>query len=154
MYTRQNTIHRTNYDGISAMPYHITINTFQRMHFFGTIRDSKMYWSDYGLIADACIEEIPLHFPFIHIDTKMVMPNHCHILLINDGIPVDSQSSLGSIIGAFKSSVSRIIHRSVNDSPDKIWQRGSDFRPIESIQDLHNTRAYILDNPKNWNEFF
>ena len=154
MQTRQNTIHRTNYDGVSAMPYHITINTFHRMHFFGTIRDSKMDCSDCGLIADACIEEIPLHFPFIQVDTKMVMPNHCHILLINDGIPADSQSSLGSIIGAYKSSVSRIIHRSVNDSPDKIWQRGSDFRPIESMRDLHNTRAYILDNPKNWSELF
>ncbi len=108
MYKRQNTIHRSNYDGVSAMPYHITINTFQRMLLFGTIRDTKMQCSDYGQIADACIEEIPLHFPFIHIDTKMVMPNHCHILLINNGIPADSRSSLGSIIGAYKSSVSRI----------------------------------------------
>ena len=153
MPTRPNTIHRTNYDGISAMPYHITINTFQRMHFFGTIRAAKMHCSDFGHIADACIDEIPFHFPFIHIDTKMVMPNHCHILLINNGIPADSRTSLGSIIGSYKSSVSRIIHRCINDSPDKIWQRGSDFRPIESIHDLNNTRAYILDNPKNWREF-
>ena len=135
------------------MPYHITINTFERMHLFGTIRDAKMHCSDYGQIADACIEEIPLHFPFIHIDTKMVMPNHIHILLINDGIPGDSVSTIGSIIGAFKSSVSRIIHRSISNSPDKIWQRGSDFRPIRSTTDLQNTRAYILDNPKNWREF-
>jgi len=112
-----------------------------------------MHCSEYGHIADACIEEIPLHFPFIHLDTKVIMPDHCHILLINDGIPADSYTSLGSIIGAYKSSVSRIIHRCFNDSPDKIWQRGCDFRPIESLTDLQNTRAYILDNPKNWKEF-
>ncbi len=134
------------------MPYHITINAFHRMHLFGIVRHAKMFHSIYGQIAEECIDAIPLHFPFIRIDTKIVLPNHCHILLINDGIPEGSRSTIGSIIGAYKSSVSRIIHQSLTNPPDMIWQRGSDFRPIESAADLHNTRAYILDNPKNWKE--
>jgi len=154
MYTRQNTIHRTNYDGVSAMPYHITINTFRRMHFFGTICDSKMYGSDFGFIADAYIEEIPLHFPFIHIDTKMVMPNHCHILLINNGIPANSTTTIGSIIGAYKSSVSRIIHRSVTTHQIKSGKEGAIFVRLNRFK-LYRTleRTFSITQKTGVNSF-
>ena len=65
-------------------PYFITICTKNREHFFGEIRDRKMHLSEIGAIAQLCWHEIPVHFPFVHLDAFVVMPNHIHGIVVID----------------------------------------------------------------------
>jgi REP element-mobilizing transposase RayT len=44
-----------------------------------------MFLSDMGKIAEKCLLEIPVHFPFVLLDEFVVMPNHVHgIIIINN----------------------------------------------------------------------
>lgn len=61
--------------------------------------------------------------------------------------------SLGTILGAFKSAVTRDInrHREARDlSPVVVWQRNYHDRVIRSERELRDTQRYIIENPKCW----
>ena len=58
------------------------------------------------------------------------------------------KSTLGEIIRYFKAKTAFQIQNS-NPSP-KIWQRNYYERIIRTEKELRQTRQYILDNPKNW----
>ncbi len=58
--------------------YYITICVHNRECVFGNIEDRKMIMSDLGKIAEKYWLEIPHHFPFVKLDTYVVMPNHIH----------------------------------------------------------------------------
>jgi len=58
--------------------YFITICTAGHDPYFGVIENKKMVLSEIGKIALTCWQEIPVHFPFIQLDTYIVMPNHVH----------------------------------------------------------------------------
>ena len=57
--------------------YFITICTARREHYFGEIVDSKqMKFSEIGQHAKKCWLDIPSHFPFVILDSFIVMPDH------------------------------------------------------------------------------
>ncbi len=61
--------------------------------------------------------------------------------------------SLGSIIGQFKSLVTKRInrYRTERDLPIvRVWQRNYYERVIRNETELNATRRYILENPLNW----
>ena len=65
--------------------YFITINTKNRIHYFGKIVDEEMYLSQVGVIANDCWREIINHAKNIKLGSFVVMPNHIHGILILDG---------------------------------------------------------------------
>jgi REP element-mobilizing transposase RayT len=68
------------WDGI----YFVTICTYNRQPFFGKITNSKMIFSEIGLLAKKFWLEIPSHFSFVSLDAYCIMPNHIHgILMFN-----------------------------------------------------------------------
>lgn len=71
-----------NWDYSQNAVYFITICSGNKEHYFGEIKDGKMYLSDIGEIADIFLNQIPDHFNFTAIDAYVVMPNHIHILLV------------------------------------------------------------------------
>lgn len=64
--------------------YFIAICTKNRKHFFGEIRNGKMYLSPLGAIADVFWHEIPNHSQFVSLGEFVVMPNHIHGILLID----------------------------------------------------------------------
>jgi putative transposase len=70
------------YDYSQEGLYFITICANNRECFFGDIRNSKMELSEIGEIAQACLEEIPSHFPNVILDEYNIMPNHIHSIVI------------------------------------------------------------------------
>ena len=66
--------------------YFITICTYNRIDYFGYIKNSKMVLSKIGRIAYNYWQEIQNHFPYAKLDEFIIMPNHLHgIIIINDG---------------------------------------------------------------------
>jgi len=64
--------------------YYITICTEGRENYFGKILNGVMELSEIGQLAHKFWFEIPDHFPFVFLDSFVVMPNHIHGILILD----------------------------------------------------------------------
>ncbi len=64
--------------------YFVTICTQGHTHFFGEVEKDKMRLTEIGTIAHDCWQEIPDHFPFVHLHEFVVMPNHVHGIVIID----------------------------------------------------------------------
>lgn len=146
------------YDYSNPNWYYVTINTKNHICYFGDVIDGKMILNELGKIADSCWNEIPIHFQKAEIDYFVIMPNHLHgIIIINDynlvetGHALSLQSrkhSLSSIVGSFKSAVSRIIHK--NGYEDFQWQPRFYDRIIRDEKELYQIRKYIDQNPLKW----
>ncbi len=64
--------------------YYITINTKNRVHYFGKIVYKEMHLTNVGQAANDCWQEIPKHFSFVILEKFVVMPDHVHgIIRIN-----------------------------------------------------------------------
>lgn len=71
--------------------YFVTICTHNRVHFFGSISVGQVHLSPIGEIAQQFWLEIPNHFPHIHIDAHVIMPNHLHgIVVIDRPFPIET----------------------------------------------------------------
>ncbi len=108
--------------------YYITTNTKNHKCFLGEIIDGNMILNELGKIAENCWREIPAHFLNVNLDYFVVMPNHIHgiIAIIEttektvDEKTVETghapslhpkRNSLSDIVGSFKSSATRQIHK-------------------------------------------
>lgn len=64
--------------------------------------------------------------------------------------PLRQPKSLGSLVGGFKSAVTRRLN-DIRDNPGSpVWQRNYYERVIRDEGDLHAVRQYIADNPAKW----
>lgn len=95
------------FDYASANSYFVTICTWEKACLFGTPETL----SPYGIIAREYLEEIPLHYPEVVVEQMVVMPNHVHAIMTMPG----DGSSLPTVIGGYKSAVSRKIRQTAPD---------------------------------------
>lgn len=103
--------------------------------------------SHIGLIVQAAIENIHVHYPHIFVDTSVIMPNHVHLLLCiasERGRPMDAPT-VSRVINQLKGFVSKQVGRS-------IWQRSFYDHIIRDDTDYAVKYNYILDNPRRWAE--
>ena len=145
--------------------YFVTLCTADRRPLFGTVVNGRMALNDAGRAAAACWREIPCHFPNTALDEWIVMPDHLHGILriatrserakwandhsetgANDHSPLPhgTTGTLGSIVRGFKIGVTRHLG---GVSP---WHRNFYDIIIRDAAALANIRAYIRDNPTNW----
>jgi REP element-mobilizing transposase RayT len=61
-----------------------------------------------------------------------------------------SPNSLGAIIGAYKSAVTKAINAKMGLSAPVVWQRRYHDHIIRSMQDLARIRDYVEYNPARW----
>ena len=107
----------------------------------------------------------------IEIDEFVIMPNHIHgIIVIYEcrdmachvstdkkaefGNPI--KGSLGTIVGAFKSAVTKRVNELHKEKMPSIWQQNYYEHIIRNERDLYRIRKYIRQNPKKWelDEYF
>ncbi len=115
-----------------------------------------------GILVSECWQEIPQHFSNVKLDEFIIMPNHLHgiIVIINRSgeaclaptpIPVKSKKdTLGSIVGSFKSSVTKQAKKFPLLVKGILWQRGYYEHIIRNDEELKRVREYIATNPIRW----
>jgi REP element-mobilizing transposase RayT len=158
-----------DYDYSQEGAYFVTICTHKKALFFENEHISA--------IVEKCWLAIPVHFPNVQLDEWVIMPNHMHgILIITDkcrttkyctnnvynfrrGDPTGrpyirphgpTPDSIGTIIGQFKSIVTRRINKLHGTLGAPFWQRNYYEHVIRNEDDLNEIRQYILDNPVQW----
>ncbi|MBI4619200.1 MAG: hypothetical protein HY739_03395 [Desulfobacterales bacterium] len=158
------------YDYSQQGGYYMTIVTQNRECLFGNVADGKMVLNDAGWVAQTCWLEIPNHFPNVHLDAFIIMPNHIHgIIFIIDnemGKSVGVQNfeplqrsnqnkyqqiishSIGSIIRGFKIGVTKWFRH--NTDIYTVWQRNYWEHVIRDENELNHIREYIINNPLKW----
>ncbi len=151
------------YDYTSAGAYFVTLCAHQRKDLFGEIWKGVMYPDDWGDIVRETWLEIPRHHPHVQTDAFVVMPNHIHGILVFDrrGLPWQTTTpppglgyrvpgSLGSVVGMFKSAVTKRINDLHDAHGIPIWQRNYYERIIRDEDELNAVRAYLENNPLAW----
>ena len=151
------------YDYTQVGAYFVTICTHNRMPLFGDVVDEEMRSNESGQIAEKVWREIPDHFDKVVIDAFVVMPNHIHgiIVIVDDHVGArhasplhrarqPSKGTLGTIVGSYKSAVSKQVneHRGTTGVP--VWQRNYYEHVIRNETALHDIRHYIIHNPAKW----
>jgi REP element-mobilizing transposase RayT len=72
------------WDYASNAIYFVTICAYERMDYFGEIKNRTMILNDVGMIAKKLWTEIPKHFSFVRLDEYVVMPDHIHGIVVID----------------------------------------------------------------------
>lgn len=173
-----------DYDYSQPGGYFVTICTQNRACLFGTIMKGKNHLNKAVCMIKDTWCELPTRFPFVQLDAFVIMPNHVHgIILITDekqppvGVPLVAQdqngneiragtrpaptednvkrSSLGQIIGAFKSITTHQYVLGVRENrwpifDRRLWQRNYYESIIRNESGLNAIRTYIQANPDKW----
>jgi REP element-mobilizing transposase RayT len=154
------------YDYFSTGAYFVTICTWNRDCLFGEIIEGKIELNEYGKV----VQQEWMHSgdirPNVELDEYVIMPNHFHgIVIINAGnicrgmarhAPTGRQfakpiaNSLSTIIGAFKSAVTKLIKILRKNPGMPVWQRNYFERVIRNEKELFRIREYICFNPVQW----
>ena len=168
-----------NWDYAWNGAYFITICTKGKICCFGDIVDKRIRLSKVGVIADVLWFEIKNHSRNVDLGPFVVMPNHVHgiIVLTNRGRHVEtghalspaspkgggaigrnrfqnqSKSSISSIVGAYKSAVTRHARRL---GFDFAWQSRFHDHIIRDEKSYLAAADYILTNCAKWetDEYF
>ncbi|MEM6530629.1 MAG: transposase, partial [Chloroflexota bacterium] len=137
------------YDYSSNGAYFVTICTHQRYHLFGTITDNVMNCTSAGHMAQRLWLEIPQHFPYIELDLHVIMPNHMHGIIV---ITEPDQHNLSTVIGSYKSAVTRHLRQQRAYTGQKIWQVGFQDHIIRNEASWNTIRQYVQTNPARWHD--
>ncbi len=154
------------FDYAQAGAYFVTLCTRDRRCMFGKVVNGRMELSDFGSVADATWADIPRHFPHVQVPIWVVMPNHVHgILVITQappGVTDDpfanqrptgpTRGSIGAIVGAYKSAVSKQINRLTHSTGTPVWQRNYFEHVIRNDSSFAKIWQYIADNPARWRD--
>jgi len=159
---KRRSIRLPEHDYSTAGAYYITICTFEKKYLFGEVNNNKSVLNEYGKIAKKIWKQTPDHFEHLQLDEFIVMPNHIHGIIVflkpqrawhakplqNFGQPVSH--SLSTVIGSFKSAVTKKINELNCGERIKLWQRNYWERIIRNEVELNRVREYIVSNPSKW----
>jgi REP element-mobilizing transposase RayT len=167
------------YDYRTVGFYFVTICTNNKENVFGWIENNKMVLNKYGIIARNEWIKISQIRTYVALDIFIIMPDHVHGILkiknhgddrrdirnsrgmarhaptnirymkTNRRFAQPIARSLPTIIGAYKSSVTREINKLRNTWCETIWQRNYYELIIRSSPELMVIRKYIRNNPEN-----
>jgi REP element-mobilizing transposase RayT len=138
----------------------VTTCTNNHEEFFGKIDNNEMVLNKYGYYVKEQWEWLAQKYPYVITDEFIIMPNHLHGILIIKQYPECTKArtgrdlslhgikSLSSLIGAFKTTSSKIIRQ--NGLSNFKWQRSFHDHIIRNNKSLQNIREYIQNNPAKW----
>ena len=166
------------YDYSQAGAYFVTVCTHNKECLFGEIQDGVISLNDAGKIVHSVWDKLPISFPGIIPDEFIVMPNHCHGILLFagaeralprlNGLPgssgpaempsskttrkgaASSAPTLGDVVRTFKSKSAVNVNRFLNRSARPLWQRNYYEHIVRSEDELNIIRDYISQNAARW----
>ncbi len=122
---------------------------------FASLHPNQIF-TQIGDIANRYWTEIPKHFPFVELNTFVIMPDHVHGVLFLNRPKYESwrtnafkpqSENLASIVRGYKAAVKKyaVVNRLEFD-----WQPRYYDHVIHSENELNAIRQYIMDNPVKW----
>jgi len=144
-----------NYDYSQSGYYFVTICTQNREEWFGRIENGVMGLNGNGQIVENQWVWLAKQYPYVVLDSYVVMPNHFHgVIGINVGHGRDRSlqkiKSLSELVGAFKTTSSKLIHNS--GIVGFHWQKSFYDHVIRDELSLDRIREYVINNPKQWDK--
>ena len=144
---------RLPYYDYSQGSFFITIVCKKMIPFFGEIRHGSLYLNDAGNRIEKLWQNLPDHFSGLSLGPHVLMPNHFHAVLSLD--PIRSYTTLGTIIGTFKSQSTHRYIQGVKQYnwkpfPGKLWQENYYEHIIRNEADHMRIEKYIANNPLKW----
>jgi putative transposase len=156
-----------DYDYSQTGAYFVTICSWNRECIFGDILDGDIRLNEFGQIVKKEWLQTGDIRHNLELDEFIIMPNHIHgIIVLNDIVgatrrvarnwaihriaPTLQSNSIGSIIGQFKSIVSKQINLIRNTPGFPVWQRNYYEHIIRNEDELNRVREYIINNPLQW----
>lgn len=148
-----------HFDYSSSGYYFVTICVNKRECVFGEIENKKMILNELGKIVENQWLWLERQYKYTELDGFQIMPNHLHGIIVirrkssntvGTGLDLSLQKkylSLSNIIGAFKTTSSKLIHQIKHSFR---WQRSFYDHIIRHEESLQKIRQYIIDNPRNW----
>ena len=131
-------------------------------YLFGEVTNEKMTLNAFGNVAEEELIKTKELRKNIDLDYYVIMPNHLHVIFIIEsrgmarhasterkfGKPI--ASSLSTLVGSYKSAVTKRINEIRKMPGQTIWQRSFYDRIIRNDKELHKIRTYISQNPLKW----
>ena len=137
--------------------YFVTLGSDYHQYMFGRIRNGEMHPNALGQLVERCWQEIPQHYPHIHLGAWQVMPTHFHGIV---QIRRNTGKGLGEVVNMFKGSVTRlwrksgaqlpVISRHGGKGPPKVWAPNYYDVICFDEQELEVREAYVRANPRRW----
>jgi REP element-mobilizing transposase RayT len=108
--------------------------------------------SEAGRLAEQALLDLSKRIAGLRIDAHVIMPNHAHVLIEigTAASPGVQTPTLGLIVRQWKAASCHLIRSAVDSSFG--WQRNYYERIVRDHEDLENIRAYIANNPMNWDQ--
>jgi len=171
-----------NYDYSKAGMYFITICCQDRAHLFGEIKEGLLILNAAGQMIDKWYHSLPEKFGDIECGEYIIMPNHFHAIIINNGTLVGANQSvcphkctnkikeeeqenpkqqsptkLSTVIQWFKTMTTNEYIRGVKELDwtvfnKRVWQRNYWEHIIRNRSAYNRIANYIIQNPQNWKE--
>jgi len=153
-----------HFDYQSPAAYFVTICTHEKQCIFGEIIEGMMAKNSLGEVVEEEWLRTGQLRPYVELDAAVVMPNHFHGVImfvdVDEGTArhapterVFAQSvshSLASVVGSFKSAVSKRINEVRGTPGAVVWQRNYYEHVIRNEHDLQQVREYIANNLAQW----
>ena len=157
------------WDYSGAGYYFVTICTHGRENIFGEMVDGVMVLSALGeIVREEWLKTAVLR-EYVVLGTFIIMPNHLHGILVfhnptqfpavgatrwvaQEREGTLQKGSLGSVLGQFKSAVTKRYDKVNETSGVKVWQRGYYERIVRNERELNAIQWYVENNPVRWAE--
>jgi putative transposase len=162
----RNSTRLKGYDYAQASAYFVTICTYRNQSLFGDISsDGEMLLNTVGCIAFEEWEHTEEIRENVVLDEFVIMPNHTHGIIILTGesarvcqrqTPTKAEygkpvpDALGTIMGQFKSIVTKRVNKLYTTSNASVWQKNYYDHIICNERSLNSIRRYIQNNPMRW----
>lgn len=88
-----------DYDYRQEGAYFVTICTQEKLCLFGDVLDDLMVLNDAGKMIESALEDLCHRFEETEIDVNIVMPNHCHAVIISGEIECRGESCIRPELG-------------------------------------------------------
>ena len=150
-----------NYDYSAPGAYFITICTRDKRCILseiikshgGNVGDGALavphvLLSETGAVVDEVIRSMEDHYPYISVDSYVIMPNHIHLIVrITEAGPSGAMAPTRAVIPSFVSTLKGL---TVRRCGEKLWQRSFYDHIIRNDDDCRQIAEYIAANPARW----
>jgi REP element-mobilizing transposase RayT len=140
-----------NYDYSQNGAYFITICTENRKCLLSTIvgaiidRPAYSRLTAAGEKVEEAIRGIPVHYPNVHLEKYVIMPNHIHLLLMIDTL--HGRSMIAPTISTVVRHMKGFATRSIGH---RVFQKSFHDRIIRDGAEYDEIWQYIDTNPLRW----
>ena len=146
------------YDYSQAGYYYVTIHVADKTICLSRVgrglapADAAITLSAMGKVAEQQLLLLEKRYPFLRIDTYVIMPTHVHAILVfeNEVAGASSHPTLMDVVCAYKSLTTRECNRIFQTPGRKIFQTSFYESVLRNESAYRECWQYIDENPRKW----